>query len=111
MGRNRDPMVRGDSNISRHEVEIVLRSHPEVAEACVVGVSHDQLGQEVCAFVRLCPNASVSAAEPRTFAARNLAPYMVPAQIRLVDDMPLKGAGKIDRDRLKWRAETGLDEL
>jgi acyl-CoA synthetase (AMP-forming)/AMP-acid ligase II len=29
----------------------------------------------------------------------------------LVDEMPLKGAGKIDRDRLKWRAETGLDEL
>jgi long-chain acyl-CoA synthetase len=111
MGRNRDVIVRGGSNISPLEVESVLRSHPEVAEACVVGVSHQELGQEVYAFVKLCPNASVSTTELRTFASRDLAPYMVPAQVRLVDEMPLKGAGKIDRDRLKWRAETGLDEL
>jgi hypothetical protein len=32
-------------------------------------------------------------------------------QIHLLDEIPLKGAGKIDRDRLKWRAETSLDEL
>jgi acyl-CoA synthetase (AMP-forming)/AMP-acid ligase II len=111
MGRNRDVIVRGGSNISPLEVETVLRSHPDVAEACVVGVSHQDLGQEVYAFVKLGPNATVTTAELLTFAARDLASYMVPAQIRLVDEMPLKGAGKIDRDRLKWRAETGLDEL
>jgi acyl-CoA synthetase (AMP-forming)/AMP-acid ligase II len=111
MGRNRDLIVRGGSNISPLEVETVLRSHPQVAEACVVGVSHEELGQEVYAFVKLRPNAAISAAELQSFAARNLASYMVPAHIRLVDEMPLKGAGKIDRDRLKWRAETGLDEL
>jgi acyl-CoA synthetase (AMP-forming)/AMP-acid ligase II len=61
--------------------------------------------------VKFCPNATVSAEEILAFAARDLASYMVPVQIRLIDEMPLKGAGKIDRDLLKWRAETGLDEL
>jgi acyl-coenzyme A synthetase/AMP-(fatty) acid ligase len=111
MGRNHDLIVRGGSNISPLEVEAVLRSHPEVAEACVVGVSHEELGQEAHAFVRLCPEAAVTEADLLAFTARQLASYMVPARIRLIDEMPLKGAGKIDRDRLKWCAEAGLEKL
>jgi acyl-CoA synthetase (AMP-forming)/AMP-acid ligase II len=111
MGRNRDLIVRGGSNISPLEVEGVLRSHPAVAEACVVGVGHEELGQEVHAFVTLCSQAATTEAELREYTARQLADYMVPARIRLIDEMPLKGSGKIDRDRLQWRAEAGLEEI
>jgi long-chain acyl-CoA synthetase len=111
MGRCRDVIIRGGSNISPLEVENVLRSHPAVAEACVVGVAHEELGQEVDAFVTLRPQASACESDLREFAARTLAAYMVPARIRIIAEMPVKGAGKIDRDRLKWRAEAGVDDL
>jgi acyl-CoA synthetase (AMP-forming)/AMP-acid ligase II len=111
MGRSRDLIVRGGSKVCPLEVENVLRSHPAVAEACVVGVVHEELGQEVFAFVKLCPEATGCESDLREFAARTLAAYMVPARIRIIDEMPVKGAGKIDRDRLKWRAEAGVDDL
>jgi len=111
IGRKRDMIVRGGSNISPLEVENVLRLHPAVADACVVGVTHDELGQEVHAFVTADGDAAPTEAMLIEFACQHLADYMVPAHIHLLDELPLKGAGKVDRDRLQMRAETGMHDL
>ena len=55
--RMRDLIIRGGENIYPIEIENRLAEHPAVAEACVVGVPHHQLGQEVAAVVVLHPDA------------------------------------------------------
>jgi long-chain acyl-CoA synthetase len=111
MGRKRDVIIRGGSNVSPLEVETVLLSHPSVAEACVFGVTHDELGQEVQAVVILHAGPAPPEKELRAFAAQRLAEYMVPARIHRAEEMPRKGPGKIDRDRLRMRFETGVHDL
>src|SRR5213078_4159184 len=52
-GRKRERILRGGYSVFPQEVEAVLLAHPAVAEAAVVGVPHDELGEEVSAFVAL----------------------------------------------------------
>jgi len=53
----------------------------------------------------------VSEQELKAYAAQGLAQYMVPRTIKYIEEMPRKGAGKIDRDRLRMRDETGMEDL
>ena len=50
--RLKDVIIRGGENIYAAEVEAALYEHPDVAEAAIVGVPHDRLGEEVGAVVR-----------------------------------------------------------
>lgn len=111
MGRNRDLIIRGGSNISPFEVELSIKTHNDVVDACVVGVSHSELGQSVEAFIQLKPGANIGPEEMQSYLSTRLAAYMVPEKVHLVDELPLKGAGKIDRDKLRLRAETQVYDL
>lgn len=103
MGRKKDIIVRGGSNISPLEVETVLLDHPAVAEACVIGILNTQWGQAVHAFI--VPKAGVTSEELLEFSRSRLAEYMLPQTFHFLDHMPDKGPGKVDRDLLKMRAE------
>lgn len=107
-GRKKDIIVRGGSNISPAAIEAVLQKHPAVQEACVVGVDDDDLGQCVSAFVTLGDDASIDGSESALAALANkeLPDYMVPESICALPKMPRTGSGKIDRQRLKWIAES-----
>jgi hypothetical protein len=105
MGRKKDVIVRGGSNISPLEVELSMLAHPAVAEVCVVGVIDPEWGQNVHAFVVQQAACDVSSTELLEFARSQLADYMVPETIYFIDRMPIKGPGKINRDLLKMRAE------
>jgi long-chain acyl-CoA synthetase len=111
MGRNRDLIIRGGSNISPFEVESTIKTHEDVVDACVVGVSHPELGQTVEAFVQLNPGVIIAPEALQSYLSSRLAAYMVPERIHWIDELPLKGAGKIDRDKLQLRAETQVYDL
>ncbi|MBL9174449.1 MAG: AMP-binding protein [Verrucomicrobiales bacterium] len=104
MGRKKDVIVRGGSNVSPLEVEFALSDHPDVAESCVIGVPDAEWGQVVHACVVLRPGGKATAEELRESLKGRLAAYMVPEQIHLMDQMPVKGPGKIDRELLRMRA-------
>ncbi|MFO1458360.1 MAG: AMP-binding protein [Verrucomicrobiota bacterium] len=104
MGRKKDVIVRGGSNVSPLEVEFALSDHPAVAESCVIGVPDAEWGQVVHACVVLHSDRAATPAELREFLKGRLAAYMVPEQIHLMDQMPVKGPGKIDRELLRMRA-------
>ena len=63
--RKKDMIIRGGYNVYPREIEEVLYEHPAVAEAAVVGVPHENLGEEVAAAVALKPGASASPDELR----------------------------------------------
>ena len=91
-GREKDIIIRGGVNIYPGEIEKALLSHPDIAEAAVVGRPSAKLGEEPVAFVTggLRDEESVL-----THCAERLAPYKVPAAVIFLDEMPKTGLGKI----------------
>lgn len=98
--RRSDLIVTGGENVYPAEVEAVLRGHPGVAEACVVGVPDAEWGQRVAAAVQLRPGGFVEEAALLTFCRERLAGYKVPRQMRFVEELPQTASGKIERRRV-----------
>jgi long-chain acyl-CoA synthetase len=75
-----------------------------VAEVAVVGVPHDQLGEEVAAAVALKPGASATEEELQAFAKERLAAYKYPRHLWIVDSLPKGPTGKILRREIELPA-------
>ena len=107
VGRTKDLIVRAGSNIAPAEVEAVLRRHPAVRAAVVVGLPDPVLGQRVGALVELEDTSPGSGAQDveqvlagvREFAAGELAGYEMPTDLRAVEDLPRASTSKVDRRR------------
>lgn len=102
VGRKKEIIIRGGSNISPLEVEEVLDEHPAVHLSCVVGKPDPHYGEIVVAFVELRADADTKPTEEhlRQFVAQHLAAYKVPERITLMDTLPLNSTGKVDRKKL-----------
>ena len=95
--RKKDLIIRGGYNVYPREVEEVLYEHPAVAEAAVVGIPDEELGEEIGAAVTLKPGANATPAELRAFARERIAPYKYPRRVWLVPGVPKGPTGKILR--------------
>jgi long-chain acyl-CoA synthetase len=95
--RKKDLIIRGGYNVYPREVEEVLHEHPAVANAVVIGMPHDSLGEEVGAAVILKRDASADAAELREFVKQRVAAYKYPRRIWIVDSVPTGPTGKVLR--------------
>jgi long-chain acyl-CoA synthetase len=93
--RKKDLIIRGGYNVYPREIEEVFYEHPAVREAAVVGVAHDDLGEEVGAAIALKSDAEASADELRAFVKERVAAYKYPRLIWFVDDLPKGPTGKI----------------
>jgi len=102
--RMRDLIIRGGENVYPIEIENRLVEHPGIAQACVVGVPHHQLGQEVAAVVVRQPGHALDPDGVRRWVAETLAPYKVPAHVVFRDDLPYTATGKV----LKHEVEAEL---
>ncbi|MBK8902323.1 MAG: AMP-binding protein [Anaerolineaceae bacterium] len=98
--RRSDLIVSGGENVYPAEVEAVLRQHPQVTEACVVGIPDAEWGQRVVAMVQIHEDATISAEDLITFCRERLAGYKIPRHIQLVDELPLTASGKIGRKQV-----------
>jgi acyl-CoA synthetase (AMP-forming)/AMP-acid ligase II len=104
LDRVKDMVNRGGHKVFSAELERVLREHPGVVDAAVVGVP-DRVGEElVAAFVVQDPNAPVDPAALRRHVAGTLADYAVPRFVHVVDDLPRGATGKTDKVRLRGEA-------
>jgi long-chain acyl-CoA synthetase len=98
VGRKKDLIIRGGSNISPVEVERVLLSHPLVREAVVFGIPDPVLGQRVGAVVQLSSGAGNAAlSDILKDTRRQLADYKAPERLWAVDAVPRGPLGKVDR--------------
>jgi long-chain acyl-CoA synthetase len=98
MGRLSDMIIRGGSNVSPAEVERVLRLHPGVADAAVVGLPDDVYGQRVVAALVTATDATVDTELLTRFAREHLAVYKVPTAYVVVEALPQNTTtGKVDR--------------
>jgi acyl-CoA synthetase (AMP-forming)/AMP-acid ligase II len=97
-GRLSDVINRGGEKLGPIEVEEVLRTHPAVREAGVVGVPDPVLGERVGAVVVI--DDPVTPAELTEHCAARLASYKVPDFFGFADELPLTVLGKLDRRSL-----------
>ncbi len=93
--RKKDMIIRGGYNVYPREIEEVLYEHPAVREAAVLGVPHDEYGEEVAAAVCLKEGAEASADELRDFVKEQVAAYKYPRRVWFVDELPKGPTGKI----------------
>ena len=103
-----DMIVSSGYNIAGPEVEGALLEHPSVAECAVIGVSDEQRGQLVKAYVVLrAPRSGDEALtrELQDFVKNAIAPYKYPRQIEYVAALPRTATGKLQRFRLRAGAD------
>jgi long-chain acyl-CoA synthetase len=93
--RKKDLIIRGGYNVYPREIEEVLYEHPAIQEAAVIGVSHDELGEEVGAAVVLKEGESLEADELKGYVKDQVAAYKYPRKIWFVDELPKGPTGKI----------------
>jgi long-chain acyl-CoA synthetase len=95
--RTKDLIIRGGYNVYPREVEEVLYEHPSVAEAAVIGIPHDTLGEEVGAAVALKEGATADPDELRDFVKARLAAYKYPRRVWFVAALPKGPTGKVQK--------------
>lgn len=94
VGRRKELIISGGYNVYPREVEDVLRTHPAVHDAAVVGVSHPEWGEQVVAVVEGAGGgAEVDAL--LALAGQQLAPYKRPKRIVFVAALPRNALGKV----------------
>ena len=106
-GRNDDLIKSAGYRIGPNEVEDALISHPDVAEAAVVGKPDRERGTVVMAYVRLMQGVEKSdhtRKQLQQHVKDNLAAYKYPRIVEFVDSFPLTSSGKIRRKALRERA-------
>jgi O-succinylbenzoic acid--CoA ligase len=97
-GRIDETLITGGENVHPAEVESVLRSHPEVAEAAVVGLPDEEWGERVAALVAADGDATPAAVEVEAFARERLAGYKLPRTLAVVERLPRTASGTVDRE-------------
>ncbi|MDH5233827.1 MAG: AMP-binding protein, partial [Gemmatimonadota bacterium] len=108
LGRVDDVLNVAGHRIGTMEVESALVEHPSVAEAAVVGRTHDVKGQALCAFVTVRDGITASPAlrdELREFVAKKIGALARPDDILFSADLPKTRSGKIMRRLLRDIAE------
>ena len=113
VGRLKDVVIRGGENIYPREVEEFLYTHDAVQEVQVFGVPDPKYGEELCAWVRLRPGASVNEEAIREFCRGRIAHYKIPRYVRFVESFPTTVTGKMQKFRMRevMAAELGLAEI
>ncbi len=99
VGRAKELIIRGGYNVYPREIEDVLRAHPSVNDAAVVGTPSPEWGETVTAYVEATEN--FDPAELVVWAASQLAPYKKPRLVYRVDELPRNKLGKVLRDQLQ----------
>ncbi|HUR49102.1 MAG TPA: AMP-binding protein [Acidimicrobiales bacterium] len=89
------------------ELEALLLTHPQVADAAVIGVPHDEAGELPAAFVVLKSGAEVTAADLQEFVAGQVATYKQIRRVTFVDAIPKSASGKILRRVLRESSAAG----
>ena len=102
-GRKKDIIIRGGQNIYPGEIENFLIAHPKIADAAVVAMPDQIMGEKACAFV-----IPAAGSEPITFEemveylkSKKLAMYKLPERLEIVDAFPLAGGSKINKVELR----------
>src|SRR5207249_11279913 len=93
-GRIKEMIISGGLNVYPAEVEMVLESHPSVAEAAVAGVPDERWGEQVTAWVVMRPGCGFDERALIAHARTRLTAYKCPKQVAELKALPRNPIGK-----------------
>ena len=100
VGRDDDLFKVAGMWVAPSEVEAVLLAHPGVAEAAVVGLPDDDLGQRIVAFIVGSPDRRAQPQELIDYVAEQLSVHKRPREVRIVAELPRNAMGKVLKKQL-----------
>jgi malonyl-CoA/methylmalonyl-CoA synthetase len=103
LGRIKELIIVGGTNVTPGEVEAVLEAEAGVAECAVAGVPDPDLGERIAAFIvpRAGEDPATLEQRLRARAAQDLAPYKRPRVYRFLATIPRNTMGKVERSKLR----------
>jgi acyl-CoA synthetase (AMP-forming)/AMP-acid ligase II len=99
--RSKDMIKSGGENVSTLRVETILRGHPEILKAAVVGLPHERWDEAVTAIIVPADGASPDPDEVKAFCRERLAGYESPKAVIVTDSLPETVGGKVLKYKLR----------
>ena len=106
--RQKDIIISGGENISSLEVEAVLYSHPEIFECAVIAKPDDKWGEIPLALVVPKEGSGIKPEEIIDFSREHLAHFKAPKEVKIIDEFPRGGTGKILKSVLREQIRSSL---
>jgi fatty-acyl-CoA synthase len=107
--RKKDVIISGGENVSSIEVEDCLYQHPDVAEACVIGVPDDKWGETVKALVVLKPGHDATEADLVAHCRAHLTHFKCPTSVEFQAEFARTSTGKLQKFKIRapyWEGRT-----
>ncbi|MFF7734479.1 FadD3 family acyl-CoA ligase [Streptomyces sp. NPDC007984] len=101
--RKKEMFIVGGFNAYPAEIEKLLLGYEPIAQAAVIGVPDERLGEVGCAFVVPRPGADVTPEDVIAWARNHMANFKVPRRVRLVDQLPRNASQKVLKHELRAR--------
>lgn len=108
VGRVKDMVIRGGENIYPREIEEFLYGHAKIQDVSAFGVPDAKFGEQLCVWIKLKDQTSLSEEEIKTYCNVSIAHYKVPRYVRFVDDFPMTVTGKVQKFIMRDKM---IDEL
>lgn len=99
--RTKDMIIRGGLNVYPREVEEVMLKHPAISMIAIIGIPHEQHGEEIKAFIVLKQGVEADIDEIKSWTKERVANYKYPRIIEIVEGLPMSATGKILKKELK----------
>ncbi len=99
--RVKDMILRGGFNVYPRELEEVLMTHEAVSLCAVIGVPHDEYGEEIKAFIVLKQGATLNENELIEWSKERMATYKYPRSVEFRETLPMTATGKILKRELR----------
>ena len=101
LDRLKDMVITGGENVYSSEVEAVLYRHPDVAEAAVIGVPDQRLGETVMAVIVPKQGAGLTEEQTSLHCRQALGGYKIPRRFAFVERLPKSAMGKVLKNELR----------
>ena len=99
--RIKDVIISGGENVYSTEVEAALFRHPDIAEAAVIGVPDERLGEALFAVIACKPGAALDADTVIAHCRQFIGGYKIPRRMAFVDALPRTALGKVQKNVLR----------
>jgi 2,3-dihydroxybenzoate-AMP ligase len=110
-GRRKDVIMRGGETLVPSEMENLIRRHPDVERAAVVGMPDPKMGERACAYVVPKGGKSLSFEGLVAFLrSQGAGVLLLPERLEVVDRLPETGVGKIDKQALRVHIREKMEE-
>ncbi|MGD2247457.1 MAG: AMP-binding protein [Candidatus Methanofastidiosia archaeon] len=110
VSRIKDMIIRGGENIYPREIEEFLLTHPDIADAYVVGVPDKKYGEEIAAWIK--PKEDLTPEDITEYCKGKISHQKIPKYIKFVDEFPMTVTGKVKKFKIREMAtkELGLKD-